>query len=771
MIGYDWIRIENRKTWLIEEIPKYHPDSIKHTNLWRSYKRMIVEGMWGPDFGKFRYMPPNLFFYVNFCTILHVDKKTKTRNRIRPWLRDIEWELSYMCFEAKGFSGWSDDDEYTSNELWFDYQKDGVPVVPDLNLINKNGQLKKYITPRENIRKLHDKPMGLPLYSNNCKNTMVLGSRGGGKSYFYSLAEHLHELITDGAKYYDEESRLNPAEIHQLIGSGATDKSSEFCDKIKSAMDAFAIDSRLGTWGKPGDDDYEPSPLYKDMQGSLKPNNAMNPWRHEYEKKVNGRWVKGFGTNSKIVHVNYRDKEEAGAGGRFTISTIEEVGLTDTVIGAHNSNIATTQESSLKFGRQHYLGTSGNIEKIKPAKEMFTNVDDYDIVSYDDIWEHSGKIGFFLSAAMVNNDFKDENGNTNIEEAVKYYEERREKAKQSSNPKTLEVEMMNYPIVPSDMWVGKIGKVLPVEEAKLREKELMQNNMYQNIGTHVKLIWDPNAPEGVRHEVDMKADPLHEVPARRDQNVEGCITIYHFPERVHGVIPNDMYKFIGHDPYVSDNQDEGNSLGATYMIMNPKYTTMGFPGGQIVASYVGKPYHGKKVYYENQEKLLQMYGNPHRGLWYEANRGEFCRSYYHKKNKINLLCLRPVKEQGASIYLKPTTNYGWLTGNKISKMALIDMLADWLKEESEYNGIKKQNIFWIPEISLIKEIIGFDFNSGNWDRIMALVGAVLGIREEINEYEEKLVKKHNPLKFLSMNNKVFKERRYRHSTDNYDEIF
>ena len=36
----------------------------------------------------------------------------------------------------------------------------------------------------------------------------------------------------------------------------------------------------------------------------------------------------------------------------------------------------------------------------------------------NDIWEDSGEIGLFIPAYIVNTDFKDENGNTDIERAL-----------------------------------------------------------------------------------------------------------------------------------------------------------------------------------------------------------------------------------------------------------------------------------------------------------------------------------------------------------------
>lgn len=71
----EFIKIENRKTWLLGEIPNYHPDDPRHTILWREYKKKCIEGVWERDFEGYRFMPGNLWFYINFGIILDADKK------------------------------------------------------------------------------------------------------------------------------------------------------------------------------------------------------------------------------------------------------------------------------------------------------------------------------------------------------------------------------------------------------------------------------------------------------------------------------------------------------------------------------------------------------------------------------------------------------------------------------------------------------------------------------------------------------------------------
>ena len=44
-----FIKIKNRNNFLISEVPKLHPQSLKYTKYWKRHKRRIVEGFWSQD--------------------------------------------------------------------------------------------------------------------------------------------------------------------------------------------------------------------------------------------------------------------------------------------------------------------------------------------------------------------------------------------------------------------------------------------------------------------------------------------------------------------------------------------------------------------------------------------------------------------------------------------------------------------------------------------------------------------------------------------------
>jgi len=76
-----FLRINNKKAFLIEKFPDHHPGSMKYIRFWREEKKRCIEGFWAQDTKDtkekkmYRYMPPNLYFYVNHGSIAHVRKK------------------------------------------------------------------------------------------------------------------------------------------------------------------------------------------------------------------------------------------------------------------------------------------------------------------------------------------------------------------------------------------------------------------------------------------------------------------------------------------------------------------------------------------------------------------------------------------------------------------------------------------------------------------------------------------------------------------------
>lgn len=743
--------IENRERWL-EKVPQdMYPYSSRWINFWRDQKKKCIEGKWEKDFDGYRYMSGPLFFYIHYCTIIDFDRNLQINKKIRPLLRDTEWEYSYLQMVCKGFSGFEEDQEVCCNitlKKYYEGKVDKSSLTKDC--YNSEGSLKEYEDAITYIRRLHDHPKGKPIYMNEAQNAMILGSRGGGKSYYWALAGLKHNVIFDGKKYYIKDKSVSD----NIIVSGESSKSGKTIRLVPTSINVMKTSTELGAYGKETDSDFVVHPFYKEFTGDLKQGNGSNPFAHRYKvKSEKGGWTIHEG--SKIVHgVITIDSPEVSAGERVEFTLVEEVGLISNITTFHMSNEAS-QIRGIKYGYTTYIGTAGNMKKIREARNLFTNPHDYDIVAYDDDYEFKGSIGFFLPAYYTNNRFKDEHGNTKVDEAKAYYLERREQRR--GNQDKYQGEIMNYPLVPSEMFITDSFNILPAGEASKMEEFLTRNK----VGATIDLFWVDG------DKVDYKVNNKQEVPypyRPEKDNAEGTIVIYDMPikvpyrDKINGKLeyytPKDAY-IVSLDPYATDSEkDSRNSLGASYVMINPRYHDYLKTKHIIAASYIARPAMGRKVFLQNLEKLLAFYGNPVHGLWYENDRGDHVKDYFEKKNKLHLLAIDRVSQNIRS----NVTRYGWNMGNGHKKIDRIDTLADFLCSESTIMGEKKMNIHRIPDLYAHREIIRFDVDSkANYDRLVGLIGCAVGLKNSYNSLKEEMQEKHtsNRLDFLA-NNKIFK---------------
>jgi hypothetical protein len=718
-----FIRINNRSNFLIKLLEVYHPETRAYIDYWRMHKKRCIEGFWSVDdsniqidvnkptpiieSNKWRYMPEKLYFYTNFGTILHKPEdspKTAPKQKMRPLLRDVEWEFFYNITEARGFSGFEDDDEYTCNHSVF-LQEEQLHS----SCINPHTKEPKiYLKPYDYLRKLHSKPQGRALWENQAKNLFVLGSRGFGKSFSLGVGLVLHELLFDGARYYTQESIDNPFKVEVLVGAAMASKSS---DLLAKTLDAY--NSLPGAFGS--DNDYVPSPFFKQFTGSLGPNNTKNPWKHEYEKKIGSQWVTQ-GSGSNLKHAIFTiENPEAAAGTRPGIILVEETGLLPNLLTVHGSNTATQMEGNTKFGSSFYIGTGGNMEKIVESQVIFYDPDGFDFVAFDNEYEEDNrKIGFFVPAYYALNQYKDDNGNTNVEAAKSYLLKVREKKKRSKDSSALDLEMMNYPIVPSEMFLNKKGNIFPTALLRDRQVEIETDTKYENalyIGK-LKINSDTGKVEWL---LDPNVRFIKKFPLTKDDEVnkEGGLVIYNHPvSDEQGDILYGRY-IAGCDPYDHDDAGTG-SLGAT--LVYDRFTN------QIVAEYTGRPQTARE-YYENVRKLLIYYNAK---LLYENERKGIY-DYFESKHSVYLLQEQPEIIKDVLQNSRVNRSYGMHMNNALKRYGE-ELIKTWLLSPHDDGDSEILNTHKLRCLPLIQELVSYN-PQGNYDRVMAFMMLMYFIQE------------------------------------------
>lgn len=745
-----WFKIENRSQYL-QPIQKLHPSNPKYLDYWKDIKKKIIEGLWGKESQGYRYCPGTIFFYGNLYTILDTDKRQKTRIPVRPTIRTVEWVRAYNYLCMQGFSGFFEDDEYSCDEaLVSDYLYNMLAVSSDSSakerwdsIHTKKGDKKQYIPSLEYCRKLFPKPMGKVLYFNDAKDIVELGARGGGKSYWYSMLV-CRELIIDGCKYYDPEYK---PQITVAIGSSNTDKSEDLAQKVKDGMDALAEDNTLGAYGTFGDSDYTPSPIFKNMIGDISANNKANAYRHVYKVKNNGELLEK-GSKSSMVHFSYspqkKNGSEAAVGTRLNLNILEEAGVMPNLLEVVAASKYCHMTDDMKFSSMCIIGTSGNMETVQGVKKMFENPKIYNCLEFDNFYEEGkGKIGFFLPAYMVDGNFLDEDGNTDIDRAKAHYE----KLLSEQTADSINDFKMSKPITPSDMFITKAKSIFNKAQIQHRMRQLMllkNQGKEEHFRKFVELNWNNNKVEVtyIPPKDAIVIDGFYEsqgsnATKNKKKDTDTHIIIYEEPE--YG--KDDLY-FVSCDPYVVDDKESGESLGSIFILKNPKYISEGKTGNIIVAELTGKP-DSRIDFYNKLELLLAYYGNPKRSLMFEGNRGyDLIVEFFKKKGKESLLAFSPGNLDGkwkTSI----AQRYGYIVGQ--NKLELLNKLKDWLEESTTLNvdGIKL-NVERISSLGLLSELLNYDYEDdknkkSNYDRIMSMLGCIVALRNNVNQYEEKIL--------------------------------
>jgi len=553
-------------------------------------------------------------------------------------------------------------------------------------------------------------------------------------------------------------------------------------------MNELATNSELGVYGKIGDDDYAPCPLFKEMTGSLKPNNKTNLWRHEYQINSNGQWITK-GSGSYIAHVNYstqkKDGAEAAAGGRYGKVITEEIGLSELAEEAYQSNIATVTIEGKQFGVQIGLGTSGNMDTILPAKKWFYNPSLFNTVSFKDIYENGGDIAFFLPAFLTARQFKDINGNTDVKAAVDFYLKKRKKFLDSKDVKGLEGEMMNYPLIPSEMFLNSVGNILPVPELMDHVRELTISNNFNDYATIGALVFDKNNKYGVtfKPDLDGKLQAITQYPIPKGYGQEGALIIYEHPieeqfltedNKTEYRVPKWLY-IIGHDPVAKDHTTSEGSLSSIYVIKTA-LDPIKYGYYELVAEYIGRPYEGRDAINELLEKLAMYYGGSPGMIYFENQVGNTV-EYFKKKGKLYLLASQTQNIFNNRGGVNKQITYGYPISNGIIKSQSIDYLADWLKEprilginykenndeQIDYKNVKL-NLHAIKSMRLLQEMILYN-DKDNFDGVMGFLGCIIGIREKFNQYKPKdrtkkeLEKTNNIIESFKKNDYILNKRK------------
>lgn len=707
------------------KINVYNPMTLKYKNYWKEEIKKCIDGFWVEHNKEYKFVPGPLYFYGSFWYILLNDKdgKSKSKKLSKPMIRDLEWIKFYLYMEARGFSGFEDDDIYTCHREVNKLPEDRTSEFISKSCYNKKGEFKKYIPAKDYLWKYFSRPLGKPLYDNMALNVVDLESRGTGKSFTMSVLVG-HNFTFDGAQDFEEfwNSRKSKVRLSSETIVGAIDSkySGDLIKKIKLGLENFEGEFVMGN-------KVVPPPLSKSYSGQWEAGKTII---QEVEKKIGGQW-KRTGSRSKIQHRTFMDNEFAATGTRGSLNTIEEIGFVYNLIEILGQMKECTADGVLKFGTIWMSGTGGDMEggSTTAVMKVFYDPENYDCITLDDSYEGTGKkIGFFIPAWMGLNQFKDELGNTNYKAALQYILNIRAKLAKGKERDTYDYEICQRPILPSEVFLISGGNILPTAMLKDQLGNLEASNNPEDIGVFGRMkVNNDGKPEFV---IDLDNELVEcSWPVKEGENHTGGIRIWESPN------PNAGYGYYlaGLDPYDHDSASSSVSLGS---ILIMKRASPGVsPYDCIVAEYTARPATARENY--EQIRLLLLWYNVMGTCLYE-NEKIGIKTYLENHNMLFLLASTPAILK-SNIGSKVDRKLGQHMNGKVKDEAEL-MLRDWLVAPA---GEGKLNLHNIKSKPLLKELINYN-KLGNFDRVIALMLCIIQITQMYkivsNEIKEEVEK-------------------------------
>ncbi len=705
-----------------KENREIHPRSVKYMPYWAEIKRKCMEGYWHEG----KWMPGPLYFYVNLCKIRVGKKDSSTTTKVvgRPWLRDLEWEKGYVLMESRGFSGFEDDEEYTCYEPFKDLDKldedekeSVLKRAPEATFVldgkgeGTRRRPKTFIRARDYLRRIHSKNLGKPQFFNKAYNVIDIECRGGGKSYWGANGIVLHPYLMDGVYDYDafKQARKEgePFTVDVMVGAIDGKYTKDLLEKVALTMDNIAGSREVQgiTY---------PCPIMKRHEGTWYSNKQYI--ENKYKVKRGNDWVTK-GSRSKIYHRTFKDDPTAGNGIRISIGVLEEVGFMNNLKESLSHMKATMYDGARKFGSLYMFGTGGQMESgvSEDARDVFNDPITYDCLAFQDVWEDSGDIGFFVPYELGLNDYKNEEGITDVIESRKWIEKERDKLRKAKDKKPLYLEQQNNPQLPSEAFMIVDSNIFPIGELKEHRNWLRSAIETDGFvaGQCGELIWEQG--EGTPKvkwvpDLNNKLKPTS-FPVKKGDHMEGCIQIWEHPQQIGGTVPYGMY-IAGTDPYDQDQADNSRSLGSTFI-----YKTFHTDEGIYewpVAEYTARPSTAKE-HHENVRKLLVYYNA--RDL-YENERNTL-KMHFEHKNSLYLLSKTPTILK-ATEGSKVQRQYG-IHMTKQIKSELEIYTRDWLLQD---RGDGKLNLHMIYSPALLEELIRYN-ETGNFDRVISFMLTIL----------------------------------------------
>ncbi len=444
------------------------------------------------------------------------------------------------------------------------------------------------------------------------------------------------------------------------------------------------------------------------------------PWRksRDYEDKKDHKKASykdpktktERGVLSEIIGVTTGGDPERARGKRAKLVLFEESGKFPhfkTTLGIARPSV---EQGNSVFGLIVAWGTGGTAgPDFNGIKEAFYSPSTFNILGIPNVFDRKvgkgSECGYYCAEYMSREGCYDENGNSDVIMALTETFAGRDLIRKSSkDPNALIQEKADRSITPQEACMRKEGSLFNVEDLKVHEADIAVNpKQYTDATWKVKLVIEGGKVVWKLSE----NNPVRQFPVIENKGLEGCVEIFEHPVVRDDGVQTGIY-VCGVDPY-DDDIAGGPSLGS--IIVANRLTK------RIVAEYTGRP-NTAEEFYEVCYRLAKYYNAR---INYENNKkGMF--QYFDRIQATYVLCDTPGILRDMEITKKVgfgNTSKGTNATKAVNNWGN-SLIRSYLMEQAYGKEEGERNYRTIVSPGMLKELIAYDPEIGNYDRIAAL---------------------------------------------------
>lgn len=213
-------------------------------------------------------------------------------------------------------------------------------------------------------------------------------------------------------------------------------------------------------------------------------NNTAYHKRASYKKIINGTPTEA-GFLSEMMGLSFKDDPDSSRGGDAYLVLMDEAGEWPGLEQAYKVLQPLCEDGMYVTGQIIIFGTGGDMSggSVDFAK-MFYDPDPYNLLAFDNIWDDEGEgdqCGFYVPDYKNKVGFIDKQGNSDVDGAKKYEEERRAVMLAAGKKEAYNQHIQEFSFMPSESFLITGDNRFPIKNLRRAKQRLEKSGMYKGV--------------------------------------------------------------------------------------------------------------------------------------------------------------------------------------------------------------------------------------------------------------------------------------------------